>query len=106
MAEPYPAGTSPTRGHAGGDGDGTVAPCLAKRLPALAMDLAGWTEVVPMALASLVTGVPQSLGTTWGPFRHYWVVVELVVALVATGVLLPLHRDPRRPGGLGRRASA
>ena len=30
----------------------------------------------------------QSLGTTWGLFRHYWVVVKLVVSTVATVVLL------------------
>jgi ribose/xylose/arabinose/galactoside ABC-type transport system permease subunit len=43
---------------------------------------------VPLALLSLVTGVIQSLGTTWGLLRHHWVVVKLLITVVATGVLL------------------
>jgi hypothetical protein len=35
-----------------------------------------------------VTGIIQSLGTTWGLFRHYWLVVKLVVTIVVTIVLL------------------
>lgn len=31
-----------------------------------------------------------ALGTPWGPFRHYWVVISLAVTLFATTVLL-LH---------------
>ena len=34
------------------------------------------------------TGVLQSLGTTWGLFRHYWVVFKLGLTVVATGVLV------------------
>ena len=44
--------------------------------------------IVPLAIASLLTGVLVSVGTKWGLFRHYWVVVSLVVTLIATGVLL------------------
>ena len=54
----------------------------------VAMDLLGWTVLVPFAFASLVTGVVQSLGTPWGLFRHYWVVVKLVLTVVATVVLM------------------
>lgn len=46
--------------------------------------------VVPLALASLVTGIVQALGTPWGLVRHYWVVISLVVTLFATTILL-LH---------------
>lgn len=46
--------------------------------------------VVPLALVSLFTGVVQSLGTPWGLFRHYWVVISLVLTVIATVVLL-LH---------------
>jgi len=44
----------------------------------LAMDLTAWSVLVPLALASLLTGLVQSLGTTWGLFQHYWVVVKLL----------------------------
>lgn len=54
----------------------------------LAMDLMGWFVLVPLALASLFTGLVQSLGTHWGLFRHYWVVFKLLINLFATIVLL------------------
>jgi hypothetical protein len=54
----------------------------------LAMEMAMWSALVPLALASLVTGLIQGLGTTWGLFRHYWVVAKLVLTVVATSVLL------------------
>jgi hypothetical protein len=56
----------------------------------IAMDLTGWYVIVPLALASLVTGVVMALGTKWGLFRHYWVLVSLLLTVVAAGVLL-LH---------------
>ncbi len=54
----------------------------------LILELTGWYVLVPLALASLLTGVIQSLGTTWGLFRHYWVLFKLVMNLFATVVLL------------------
>ncbi len=54
----------------------------------IAMEATGWFVLVPLALASLVTGLVQSLGTKWGLFRHYWVVAKLVINLVATVILL------------------
>jgi hypothetical protein len=54
----------------------------------LAMDWAGWFVLVPLALASLLTGLVQSLGTTWGLFRHYWVLAKLLLTVLATIVLL------------------
>jgi len=53
----------------------------------LAMELT-YFVLVPLAFASLLTGVVQSLGTTWGLFRHYWVVFKLVLTVIATFVLL------------------
>lgn len=44
--------------------------------------------IVPLAFASLLTGLVISLGTKWGLFRHYWVVISLVLTIVATVVLL------------------
>jgi hypothetical protein len=56
----------------------------------IAMELTGWFAIVPLALASLLTGLVQSLGTTWGLFRHYWVLFKLLLTVLATIVLL-LH---------------
>jgi hypothetical protein len=58
----------------------------------IAMDWAAWFVLVPLSLASLVTGIVQSLGSTWGLFRHYWVVVKLGINLFATIVLLMYTR--------------
>ena len=54
----------------------------------VAMDLTVRFAVVPLAAASLLTGLVSSLGTAWGLFRHYWVIVNLVLVVVATIVLL------------------
>jgi hypothetical protein len=55
-----------------------------------AMDLTGWWVIVPLAIAALLTGLVISLGTRWGLFRHYWVLISLGLTLVCTAVLL-LH---------------
>jgi hypothetical protein len=54
----------------------------------LVMEPAAWFVLVPLAFASLLTGLVQSLGTTWGLFRHYWVLFKLVINVFATIVLL------------------
>ena len=54
----------------------------------LAMELIAWFVIVPLAFASLLTGLIQSLGTLWGLFRHYWVIVKLMLTIFATSVLL------------------
>jgi hypothetical protein len=56
----------------------------------IAMDVIGWYAIVPLALASLLTGLALALGTRWGLFRHYWVLMALVLSIIAAGVLL-LH---------------
>jgi len=56
----------------------------------IAMELTGWYVIVPLALASLLTGLVMALGTKWGLFRHYWVLISLVLTILATVVLL-LH---------------
>jgi hypothetical protein len=56
----------------------------------IAMELVGWFVIVPLALAALVTGLVISLGTPWGLFRHYWVLISLALTLLAT-VILILH---------------
>jgi hypothetical protein len=59
----------------------------------LAMELTGWCVLVPLSLASLLTGLVQSLGTAWGLLRHYWVLIKLLMTLPATALLL-LHMRP------------
>jgi len=54
----------------------------------LAMEATGWFVLVPLSIASLLTGLLQSLGTKWGLFRHYWVLAKLVINVLATIVLL------------------
>lgn len=59
----------------------------------LAMKLIGWFVIVPLSFASPLTGLVMSLGTMWGLFRHYWVVVKLLITLPAT-ILLLVHMQP------------
>lgn len=54
----------------------------------IAMDLIVRWAIVPLAFASLLTGLVMSLGTKWGLFRHYWVLISLVLTILATVVLL------------------
>ncbi len=54
----------------------------------IAMELTGWYVIVPLALAALLTGIVMSLGTPWGLFRHYWVLITLVLTILSTVVLL------------------
>ncbi len=59
----------------------------------VAMDVATRYAIVPLAMASLVTGLLSSLGTTWGLVRHWWVLIKLALTVVATALLL-LHTQP------------
>lgn len=59
----------------------------------IAMEAIGWFVIVPFCLASLASGLVQSLVTSWGLFRHNWVVAKLVIAVLAT-ILLTLHMRP------------
>lgn len=66
---------------------------LAVRGAYVAMKLTTWAVIVPLCVASLVTGLIDSLVTPWGLFRHYWVVAKLVLTVLATVVLLA-HTQP------------
>ena len=59
----------------------------------IAMDLSGWYVIVPLCFVSLATGFIQALGTTWGLFRHYWVVSKLLITVLATALLV-MHMGP------------
>lgn len=36
----------------------------------------------------MLTGVVHALGTSWGLFRHYWIVAKLVLVVIATIILI------------------
>lgn len=55
-----------------------------------AMELTGWYVIVPLALGSLASGLLMALGTKWGLFRHYWVIISFALTLLSNVVLL-LH---------------
>ena len=59
----------------------------------LAMDLAAQFVILPLAFASLLTGLIQALGTPWGLFRHYWVLVKVLLTIPLT-ILLLVHTQP------------
>jgi hypothetical protein len=59
----------------------------------LAMKLTAWCVIVPLSVASPLTGLIQSLGTTWGLFRHYWVLIKFLITIPATLILM-LHMQP------------
>ena len=82
---------------------GAVAAYIALNVPAVAgedeqavraaylmMDVVMRYALVPLAAASLTTGIVQALGTPWGLFRHYWVTISLAFTAVAF-VILVLH---------------
>ena len=54
----------------------------------VALYAGGWSVLVPLSVASLLSGILQSLGTPWGLLRHYWVVVKLWVNVLASVVLV------------------
>ena len=54
----------------------------------LVMEAAAWLILVPLAFASLITGLVQALSTSWGLFHCYWVLSKLVINVIASAVLL------------------
>jgi hypothetical protein len=54
----------------------------------IAMEVMGYTALLPLSLASFTSGLVQSLGTPWGLFQHWWVIAKLAISVLATGVLL------------------
>lgn len=60
----------------------------------LAMDVITRFVIVPLSLIPLLaTGPLLSLGTPWGLFRHYWIIVKLVINILSTLILL-VHLRP------------
>lgn len=54
----------------------------------MAMGLIVSWAIVPLALASLLTGLVVALGTKWGLIRHWWVTISFVLTVLATVVLI------------------
>jgi hypothetical protein len=44
--------------------------------------------ILPLSFAALLTGLIQALGTTWGLFRYYWVLVKFLLTIGSIIVLL------------------
>jgi hypothetical protein len=66
----------------------------------LVMAPAAWFVLVPLAHASLLSGVALSLGTPWGLIRHYWVAFKLVITLFSTVILLIYMGSFRQMAGI------
>jgi len=49
--------------------------------------------IVPLSFAPLLTGPVLSLGTPWGLFRHYWILVKLGITILST-IILQIHLRP------------
>lgn len=54
----------------------------------ISISVVTWDVVVPLAVASLVIGILQSLGTPWGLFRYYWIIIKLMLTVLAAVVLM------------------
>jgi hypothetical protein len=46
--------------------------------------------LVPLAIATVITGIALALGSRWGLLQHYWVTVSLAMTLFAAAILV-LH---------------
>lgn len=57
----------------------------------LAMNLIGFSIIVPLSFASLATGLIEAIGSPWGLLRHYWVIAKFLLTILATALLL-LHQ--------------
>lgn len=66
--------------------DGTTS-----RAAYIAMEVVGRGALLPLSVGALTSGIVQSLGTKWGLFKHYWVLVKLVLTVFATAALF-LHQ--------------
>jgi len=52
------------------------------------MELIARFIIVPLTLSALLSGLIQSLCTSWGLFQHYWVVAKLLLTVFAAAILL------------------
>lgn len=59
----------------------------------LAMELIARFVIVPLSFAPLLTGPLLSLGTPWGLFRHYWILIKLLITVLCT-IIMQVHMQP------------
>ena len=60
----------------------------------IAMGITTRFVIVPLSFVPLLlTGPLLSLGTPWGLFRHYWIIVKLLINILSTIILL-VHVQP------------
>ena len=52
------------------------------------MDLTIRVVIAPLAVTSVLIGTAKALTGSWGLFRHYWVVVKLLLSMFATVILV------------------
>jgi hypothetical protein len=72
----------------------------------VSLKVIGWCIIVPASLASLLTGLVQSLCTDWGLFRHYWVSAKLLLTSIGTLILLGHMPAVSRMAGLAAGAQS
>ena len=66
----------------------TSSDLLAVRSAWTGMGLITFSVIVPFAVTAVITGLAISIGTRWGLFRHWWVLISLVLTIFALVVLL------------------
>jgi hypothetical protein len=71
----------------------------------VSMEFVGWAVIVPLSLATLLSGIVQSLGTEWGLFRHYWVAAKFVMAAAGSLILLTHMRVVGQMSDIARTTS-
>src|SRR5260221_4346892 len=60
----------------------------------ISMDLIARYVILPLSFAPLLlTGPLLSLATPWGLFRHYWILVKLLINILSTFILVQ-HMQP------------
>jgi len=60
----------------------------------IGMDLITRFVIVPLSVLPLfLTGPILSLGTSWGLFKHYWIIIKLIINILSTVILL-IHLQP------------
>lgn len=71
----------------------------------LAMELTGWNVIVPLCIATLVTGLVMAFGTKWGLFRHYWVALKFLLTVISALILFGFTNTLSQMGELAANAS-
>jgi hypothetical protein len=54
----------------------------------VAMELIAKFVIIPLSLATVASGLVQALGSSWGLFRHWWVVAKFILTTGAAIILL------------------